>query len=169
MQEQGLSEGARAAASSRGLILASRRQQLLAGLRHALVLRRSAPAPVLSWLGSLRVHGGPASIIARLRRQSRHDGSGIDQKLGGGEEVKLFRGGASWGRRGVLCFSASEDSMRCISYTGPGHVEGFSGQAKDRSSPRGVPHPHSYPTPNCASAVLPTSSHGPVVLDCSHP
>lgn len=111
----------------------------------------------------------PASIIARLRRQSRHDGSGIDQKLGGGGEVKLFRGGASWGRRGVLCFSASEDSMRCISYTGPGHVEGFSGQAKDRPSPRGVPHPHSYPTPNRASAVLPTSSHGPVVLDCSHP
>ena len=37
----------------------------------------------------------PSSIIARIRRRSMHDGSGIDQKLGGGGEVKLFRGGAS--------------------------------------------------------------------------
>lgn len=60
LQEQGLSEGAGAAAFSRGLILASGRRQLLARMRHALVLRRSGLAPVLSCLGSLRIHGRPA-------------------------------------------------------------------------------------------------------------
>lgn len=67
-----------------------------------------------------------------------HDGSGIDQKLGGRGEVKLFRGGASRGRRGVLCFSISEDSMQFISYTSPSHVEVFSGHGKDQPSPRGA-------------------------------
>lgn len=50
----------------------------------------------------------------------------------------MFRGGASWGRRGVLCFSTSEDSMQFISYTSPSHVEGFSRHAKDQPSPRGA-------------------------------
>lgn len=79
----------------------------------------------------------PGSIIPRIRRQSMHDDSGIDQKLGGGGEVKLFRGGASWGRRGVLCLSTSEDSMQFISYTSPSHVEVSSGHAKGQPSPRG--------------------------------
>lgn len=60
LQERGLSEGAGAAAFFRGLILASRRQQLLAGMRHALVRRRSGLALALSCLGSLRIHGGPS-------------------------------------------------------------------------------------------------------------
>lgn len=41
----------------------------------------------------------PGSIIAQIRRRSMHDGSGIDQKLGGEGggrgDVRLFRGGAS--------------------------------------------------------------------------
>lgn len=84
----------------------------------------------------------PGSIIAQIRRRSMHDDSGIDQNIGrrggGGGEVKLFRGGASWGRRGVLCFSTSEDSMQFISYTSPSHVEVFSRHAKDQPSPRGA-------------------------------
>lgn len=57
LQEWGLSGGAGAAAFFRGLILASRRRQLLAGMRHALVLRRSGLALAFSCLGSLRMHG----------------------------------------------------------------------------------------------------------------
>lgn len=64
-----------------------------------------------------------------------HDGSGIDQELRGWG-VKLFMGGASWGRRGMLCFSTSEDSMRFIGYTSPSHVEVFSEHTEDQPSPR---------------------------------
>lgn len=53
LREQGLSGGTGAAASSRGLILASRRQQLLAGMRRALVPGNSGLAPVFGCLGSL--------------------------------------------------------------------------------------------------------------------
>lgn len=80
----------------------------------------------------------PGSIIAQIRCRSMHDGSSIDQKLGGGGELKLFRGGASWGRRGVLWFSTSEGSMQFISYTSPSHVEVFSRHAKGQPSPRGT-------------------------------
>lgn len=78
----------------------------------------------------------PGSIIAWIRRRSMHDSSGIDHKLGGAGGFKLFRGGASWGRRGMPCFSTSEDWMQVISYTRPSHVEVFSGHVKDQPLPR---------------------------------
>jgi len=74
LRERGLSEGAGAAVLSRGLIVPSRRQQLLAGMRHGLVPCRSALALGLSCLGSRRTHGGAS------RQHNRPDKTPINAR-----------------------------------------------------------------------------------------
>lgn len=156
VQEQGLSEGARAAASSRGLILASRRQQLLAGLRHALVLRRSAPAPVLSWLGSLRVHGGPASehnrpaktpIKARRLRYRSEIGRKGERLSCLGEEHRGEGGG---------CFASPPVKTRCAVLVTPAPAMWRASPARQRTGPRPeefhihTPIPHQIVPQRCS-------------------
>lgn len=76
----------------------------------------------------------PGSIIARLRHRWMHAGSGIDQKLGGGGEVKLFRGGASWRRRRLFAFPPVKTRCRLLVMLAPAMWRCFPGTRRD--SPR---------------------------------
>lgn len=83
--------------------------------------------------------------------------------------MKSFRGGAWWEGGGGFAFPPVKARRGVLGAAAPGRVEGLRGQAKEQPSPPGVPHPRSHPTPNRASAALPKSRHGPVVLGSATP
>lgn len=82
----------------------------------------------------------PGSIIARLRHRWMQAGSGIDQKLGGGGEVKLLRGGASWRRRQLVAFPPVKTRCRLLVMLVPAMWRCFPGTPRASSAESRSPH-----------------------------